>query len=185
VLVHNSWGLSPPHSDPGLDWCWIACGLMKAILPQKSYRETKKPKILIGLIFLIAFILFCVFMAFKTTAFEVEGVGIGPSLPVVENPQIELPITAYSELDSCHYSGCPMANGIKAKIGYVACPRQWKLGTKIEVEGMGTFECGDRYRKDLSDRIDVFMGYGEEAHQKAIEFGKQIKSVEIIITFNN
>ena len=80
MLVHNSWGLSPPHSDPGLDWCWIACGLMKAILPQKSYRETKKPRILIGLIFLIAFILFCVFMAFKTTAFEVRGVGIGPEL---------------------------------------------------------------------------------------------------------
>jgi len=97
----------------------------------------------------------------------------------------ELPITAYSELDSCHYPGCPMANGKKASIGYVACPRDWKLGTKIEVEGLGTFECGDRYRKDLSDRIDVFMGYGKEAHQKAIEFGKQIKQVEIIITFKN
>ena len=79
-------------------------------------------------------------------------------------------VTAYSELDSCHYPGCPMANGKKAEIGYIACPREIELGTKVEIEGK-TYECGDRTAKRYDGRFDVFMGYGEEAHREALNFG--------------
>lgn len=45
-------------------------------------------------------------------------------------------VTAYSELDSCHYPGCPMASGKKAYIGAVACPRHIKLGTTVIISGL-------------------------------------------------
>jgi 3D (Asp-Asp-Asp) domain-containing protein len=88
-------------------------------------------------------------------------------------------VTAYSELDSCHYEGCPMANGIRAQVGYIACPRHIPLGTKVEIETLGEFECGDRTAKYLDGRYDVFMGWGEESYQKAIEFG--VKKLRVVV----
>lgn len=80
-------------------------------------------------------------------------------------------VSAYSEIDSCYYEGCPMANGIKAQVGYVACPRDIPLGTKATIDTMGEFICGDRTAKFVDGRIDVFMGYGQEAYDEAIQFG--------------
>lgn len=88
--------------------------------------------------------------------------------------------TAYSELDSCHNPNCAMASGKRAYVGAVACPRQWKLGTTVKIDGV-IYTCEDRYSARLSDRIDIFQGYGEEAHQKAVKYGVQIKTVLIKI----
>ena len=71
-----------------------------------------------------------------------------------------------------------MANGKPAKIGYVACPRYLALGTIVELLGT-TFECGDRTAKWVDGRFDVFMGYGKEAHEDALNFG--IKNLTIVI----
>lgn len=87
--------------------------------------------------------------------------------------------TAYSELDSCHYENCIMASGKRAYVGAVACPRDWKLGTKVLIEGV-EYTCEDRYNRNLDDRIDIFMGYKQEAHEKAVQYGKQVKLVYII-----
>lgn len=95
------------------------------------------------------------------------------SLPAVRK------ITAYSEFDSCHYPNCLMANGKKAEVGYAACPRDIKLGTKIKIDGIGELICGDRTARSVDGRYDVFMGYGKEAYQKSLEFGKQTLTVTI------
>ena len=86
-------------------------------------------------------------------------------------------ITAYSEYDSCHYENCLMANGQRAYVGAVACPRRIKMGSTVFLEGLGYFVCSDRYNANLSDRIDIFMGYGQEAHEKALNFGKQSMTI--------
>jgi len=81
-------------------------------------------------------------------------------------------ITAYSELDSCHTGeSCLMANGEKAHINALACPRDMKLGSKIGIIGLGEFTCDDRTAKWVDGRFDLFLGYGEEAHERAINFG--------------
>lgn len=82
------------------------------------------------------------------------------------------PITAYSSIDSCHYPNCIMANGQPAHKGSVACPRDIPLGTKIKI-GDTIYTCKDRTAKYLNGRYDIFMGYGRNAHQKALEFGIQ------------
>jgi len=89
-------------------------------------------------------------------------------------------VTAYSEIDSCHYAGCPMANGIKAQKGYAACPRNVKLGTKVWIEGFGELICGDRTAKWVDGRYDIFFGYGQGSYDKAIQFGKQKLEVKIL-----
>jgi len=99
------------------------------------------------------------------------GVGIGDSYQAV--------VTAYSEFDSCHYPGCKMANNIPAEIGYIACPTAYEFGTKVEIAGMGLYECGDRTATYLDGRFDVFMGYGQEAYDEAIKFGIQERTVTI------
>jgi tartrate dehydratase beta subunit/fumarate hydratase class I family protein len=72
-----------------------------------------------------------------------------------------------------------MASGKRAYIGAVACPRDWKLGTKVMIDGV-EYTCEDRYNKDLSDRIDIFQGYGIQSHEVAVNYGKQVKLVYII-----
>jgi len=87
--------------------------------------------------------------------------------------------TAYSEYDSCHYAGCKMASGKRAYIGAVACPRKWKLGTKVKINGI-IYTCEDRYNKNLGDRIDIFQGYGDLAYNQAKQYGKQNLLIYII-----
>jgi len=89
-------------------------------------------------------------------------------------------ITGYSEKDSCHYENCLMANGLPAQYGYVACPRYLPLGTKIQIEGLGEFICGDRYSKYLSERFDVWFGYGEKNYRRAVNWGVRQLPVKII-----
>lgn len=90
-------------------------------------------------------------------------------------------ITAYSEIDSCHYpdgkGGCLNAYNQTIQIGEIACPLQYKKGTKIEIEGLGKFICMDKtanwVQNNLGMTFDIWIGYGEESHKKAIQFGRK------------
>jgi 3D (Asp-Asp-Asp) domain-containing protein len=88
-------------------------------------------------------------------------------------------VTAYSEIDSCHYPGCIMASGERAYTGAIACPRELDLGLRVRI-GDEFYVCEDRTAKRFNGRFDIFMGYGPEAHQKALEFG--INELEVVIS---
>ena len=88
-------------------------------------------------------------------------------------------ITAYSSVETCDPQNCIMANGKRAQVGYVACPRSVALGTIVELQGVA-YECGDRTAKRYDGRYDKFMGYGREAHRRALEFGKQELAIKIL-----
>lgn len=87
--------------------------------------------------------------------------------------------TRYSAIDSCHYEGCPTAIGTRPTDMTVACPRNWKLGSLIRIDGK-IYKCDDRYNADLPDRIDIWTGWDEEAHKKALEYGNKIKTVQLL-----
>ena len=94
---------------------------------------------------------------------------------------IIMPTTNYSELDSCHYrvkEGCLTASGTIASKSTIACPRHWKLGTKVLMEGK-EYICEDRYNANLSDRIDIFVGYGKDNHIRAINYG--VREITIVL----
>ena len=99
------------------------------------------------------------------------------NFPVV----IEAEVTKYSELDSCHYpknGKCLVATGDEAFIGGIACPRSWPLGVIAEIEGRA-YICNDRYNENLSDRLDIWAGYGQEAYQEAKRFGIQTHQIKL------
>lgn len=81
-------------------------------------------------------------------------------------------VTAYSELDSCHYPNCEMASTKRAYVGAIACPRNMELGARVIIDNRH-FICEDRTNKDLDGRFDIFMGYGQESLTKAENFGIQ------------
>ena len=88
-------------------------------------------------------------------------------------------ISAYSELDSCHYptadGECLVASGKIAKVGMVAS-NLYPFGTKLEIDGK-IYTVEDRTAKKYSHRVDLFEGYGKEAHQRALKKGIQYKEV--------
>lgn len=89
-------------------------------------------------------------------------------------------VTAYSEIDSCHYENCAMASGKRAYVGAIACPRDIELGTEVIIDNT-TYICEDRTNKNLDGRYDIFIGYGQSSYDEAIVFGIKEKEVEILL----
>jgi len=108
-----------------------------------------------------------------------ERLKMGVREEIIHLAGISMLITAYSEFDSCHYEDCKMASGKSAYVGAIACPRNWELGKQVIIDGK-TYTCEDRYNLNLEDRIDIFMGYGEENYLKAVSYGKQIKEIYLL-----
>ena len=92
-------------------------------------------------------------------------------------------ITAYDPCKRC----CGKTDGItasghKGHYGYVAC--NWlKFGTRVNIEGLGTFVVEDRGAKSLFGsksnhikHLDVFMN----SHKEARQFGVQYREVTVL-----
>ncbi len=94
-------------------------------------------------------------------------------------PSVVAEVTAYSEIDSCHYENCVMASGKRAYIGAVACPRDMELGTKVKIQNK-IYTCEDRTNKNLDGRFDIFMGYGQTNYDKAINWGNKTLKIAIL-----
>lgn len=98
---------------------------------------------------------------------------------------VEATISYYSELDSCHnptYATgerkCLTASGKIAEVGMVAY-NQVPFGTKLLIDGK-VYSVEDRTAKRYSDRIDIWVGMGEQAHKQALANGLQHREVKII-----
>lgn len=70
------------------------------------------------------------------------------------------------------------AAGKRVKEGDVACPKKYAFGTKIEVQGVGTFQCWDRMNQRYQDKenFDLFMWDLAEAQK----FGRQNLAYRVI-----
>jgi 3D (Asp-Asp-Asp) domain-containing protein len=65
--------------------------------------------------------------------------------------------------DECGKSDGITASGVKVHRGTLACPRQFSFGTKMEIEGMGTFICEDRGGAIKNNHVDIYMPTKSEA----------------------
>jgi len=107
-----------------------------------------------------------------------------PSTTTTTHPYVSLglkTITAYSAYESCDYplnDYCLMADGQPARIGTIACPYEFKLGTRFIIEGK-EYICQDRTSLQFNGRFDIFMGYGYENYLKAKEWG--IRELEVLL----
>ena len=78
------------------------------------------------------------------------------------------------------------ADGTQVYIGMLAAPRTYPFGTRISIPGLGVGEVHDRGGAILAkrnyDRIDVWMGHGEEGLARALNWGMRLVEGEVYFT---
>lgn len=67
--------------------------------------------------------------------------------------------------------GVHAADGTQVFPGMIASPRDIPFGTKIFIPGIGVGEVHDRGGAIIANRLDVWMGYGEEGLRRALGWG--------------
>lgn len=98
--------------------------------------------------------------------------GTDPAWGKIKEPKtIKARITWYSVADSCHYpaknGGCYSANyPHKIQRGDMACPKEYKFGTKVEYNGT-IYTCNDRTADWVQDKwaeptFDIFVPTSKE-----------------------
>lgn len=79
--------------------------------------------------------------------------------------------------DECGKSDGITASGVKVKEKRtLACPPQYAFGTKIKIEGFGTYVCEDRGGAIKGNHFDVYM----ETKKEAFAFGRRNLLAEVV-----
>lgn len=79
--------------------------------------------------------------------------------------------------DECGKSDGITASGAKVKEHRtLACPKQYKFGTKIKIEGYGTYICEDRGGAIKGNKFDIYM----QTKKEAFAFGRRNLKAEVI-----
>ena len=94
--------------------------------------------------------------------------------------------SGYVKFTATAYCGCAKccgkstgktASGTIATAGRtVAMPSSYSFGTKIEIQGMGTYIVEDRGGAIKENRIDIFFSN----HQKALDFGRRTVYLKVL-----
>lgn len=79
--------------------------------------------------------------------------------------------------DECGKSDGITASGIKVQEKRtLACPPMYPFGTKIKIEGYGTYVCEDRGGAIKGNHVDIYM----QTKKEAFAFGRQNLLAEVI-----
>lgn len=117
----------------------------------------------------------------QNTYFSIENGGIVSGIATGEykkaiytEPEPEkftINASAYTAAaDECGKSDGITASGNKVKENHtLACPRGYEFGTKIHIEGMGTYVCEDRGGAIKGNKFDIYM----ETKSEAFAFGRR------------
>ena len=80
--------------------------------------------------------------------------------------------------DECGKSNGITASGVKVMENRtLACPPQFPFGTKIQIDGMGTFVCEDRGGAIKGNHVDIYM----ETKAQAFAFGRRNLMAEVVL----
>ncbi len=75
------------------------------------------------------------------------------------------------------------ADGTEVYSGMLAAPRTYPFGTRVKIPGLGVGEVHDRGGAIIAgksyDRIDIWMGHGEEGLARALNWGARIVECEV------
>ena len=79
--------------------------------------------------------------------------------------------------DECGKNDGVTASGMPVKENEtIACPRQFPFGTKLYIEGFGTYVCQDRGGAIKGNKVDIYM----KTKAQAFAFGRRILSAQVI-----
>lgn len=95
----------------------------------------------------------------------------------VYGKKMNILITGYSStVDQCDGDPFITASGSHVHKGTMACPREYAFGTKIEIDGMGTYVCEDRGGAIKGAHFDMWF----ESRGEALQWGKRTVEARII-----
>ncbi|MFO7807052.1 MAG: 3D domain-containing protein [Candidatus Moraniibacteriota bacterium] len=96
----------------------------------------------------------------------------------VYGKETQIMVTGYSSTpDQCWGDPFRTASGSRVHKGTMACPPEYPFGTKIEIEGMGTYTCEDRGGAIKGNQFDMwFPSRGE-----ALNWGRRTVDAKILI----
>ncbi len=81
-------------------------------------------------------------------------------------------------------NGTHGADGTAVYVGMISAPSKYSFGTKIYIPGLGVGTVHDRggviYSTKGYDRLDIWMGYGDEGRIRALKWGRQMVEGEIV-----
>jgi 3D (Asp-Asp-Asp) domain-containing protein len=90
---------------------------------------------------------------------------------------VEILVTGYSSTpDQTWGDPFTTASGTTVHIGTMACPAQYPFGTKIAIEGRGTYVCEDRGGAIKGSHFDMWF----ESRIEALQWGKRVVTAEIV-----
>jgi 3D (Asp-Asp-Asp) domain-containing protein len=94
------------------------------------------------------------------------------------NGKFTINASAYTAAaDECGKSDGITASGVRVRENEtLACPAQFPFGTKIQIEGMGTYVCEDRGGAIKVNHIDIYM----KTKTQAFSFGRQNLVAEVV-----
>ena len=87
-------------------------------------------------------------------------------------------VSAYTAAaDECGKSDGITASGVKVAVSRtLACPPQYPFGTKVTIDGMGTYVCEDRGGAIKENRFDIYM----ETKGEAFAFGRRMLTATVL-----
>ena len=81
-------------------------------------------------------------------------------------------------------NGTHGADGTAVYVGMISAPSKYDFGTKIFIPGLGIGTVHDRggaiYSTKGYDRLDIWMGYGDDGRKRALQWGRQMVDGEIV-----
>lgn len=73
--------------------------------------------------------------------------------------------------------GNKASDGTPVFVGMIAAPKNYSFGTKIALDGLGVVSVHDRggaiSAGEKADRIDIWMGYGDEGLRRTLAWGRR------------
>lgn len=96
----------------------------------------------------------------------------------VYGKKMDILVTGYSSTpDQCWGNPFITASGARVHVGTMACPPEYPFGTKIEIDGMGTYVCEDRGGAIKGNHFDMWF----ESRGEALQWGKRVVEARIIL----
>lgn len=90
--------------------------------------------------------------------------------------EISILVTGYSSTpDQTWGDPFTTASGTRVHLGTMACPPQYPFGTKVKIEGRGSYVCEDRGGAIKGNHFDMWF----ESRQEALQWGKRVVMAKI------
>jgi len=137
------------------------------------FKKRENIFFLFGFIFLFSFMRVFLFGLGSVLFFSTTGT----SFSLADSTEFSCEVSAYYTANASaqeNGQGTHGADGTPVYDGMLSASKKHSFGSKIFIPGLGVGTVHDRGGSVTGNKIDVWMGYGEEGRKRAINWGRKI-----------